>query len=95
MRDTIRVVNGGVGVSTPERASLYAMQTPQVFDADLIRAATVNVIQKKVEVTDDCAAVELMGMKVNIVPGSEENLKVTTRLDLAIVNALARRSDAK
>lgn len=95
VRDTIRVVNGGVGVSTPERSKLYAMQTPQIFDADLIRAATVNVIQKKVEVTDDCAAVELMGMKVNVVPGSEENLKVTTRLDLAIVNALARRSDAK
>ena len=95
VRDTIRVIEGGVGVSTPDRAKLYAMQTPQVFDADLIRAATINAIQKKIEVTDDCAAVEQIGMKVNIVPGAEENLKVTTRLDLAVVNALARRSDGQ
>ena len=95
VRDTIRVIEGGVGVSTPDRAKLYAMQTPQVFDADLIRAATINAIQKKIEVTDDCAAVEQMGMKVNIVAGAEENLKVTTRLDLAVVNALARRSDGQ
>lgn len=95
VRDTIRVIEGGVGVSTPDRAKLYAMQTPQVFDADLIRAATLNAIRKKIEVTDDCAAVEQMGMKVNIVAGAEENLKVTTRLDLALVNALARRSDGQ
>ena len=95
VRDTIRIIEGGVGVSTPDRAKLYAMQTPQVFDADLIRAATLNAIRKKIEVTDDCAAVEQMGMKVNIVAGAEENLKVTTRLDLALVNALARRSDGQ
>ena len=95
VRDTIRVIEGGVGVSTPDRAKLYAMQTPQVFDADLIRAATINAIRKKIEVTDDCAAVEQIGMKVNIVAGAEENLKVTTRLDLALVNALARRSDGQ
>ena len=92
---TMRIIEGGVGVSTPDRAKLYAMHTPQVFDADLIRAATLNAIRKKIEVTDDCAAVEQMGMKVNIVAGAEENLKVTTRLDLAVVNALARRSDGQ
>ena len=95
VRDTIRVVEGGLGVSTPAREKLYAMQTPQVFDADMIRAAMIHAIQKKADITDDCSAMELMGAKVNIVPGSEENLKITTRLDLAVANALARRNDAK
>lgn len=95
VRDTVRVVEGGLGVSTPAREKLYAMQTPQVFDADMIRAAMINAIQKKAEITDDAAALELMGAKVNIVPGAEENLKITTRLDLAIANALARRNDAQ
>lgn len=95
VRDTIRVVEGGVGVSTPDRAKLYAMQTPQIFDADLLRAATLNSIQKKLPVTDDCAALEAIGAKVNITQGEEENLKVTTQLDLAVVNALARRRDAQ
>lgn len=93
VKDTIRVVEGGVGVSTPDRAKLYAMQTPQIFDADLLRAATLNAVQKGLPVTDDCAALEAIGAKINITQGEEENLKVTTRLDLAVVNALARRSD--
>ena len=94
VRDTIRVVEGGLGVETPERTKLYAMQTPQIFDADLLRAATLNAMQKKLPVTDDCAALEAIGAKINITQGAEENLKVTTRLDLAVAEALARRSDA-
>lgn len=95
VRDTIRVVEGGLGVSTPAREKLYAMQTPQVFDADMIRAAMISAIQKKADITDDCSALELMGAKVNVVPGAEENLKITTRLDLAVANALARRGDTQ
>ena len=94
VRDTIRVVEGGLGVETPERTKLYAMQTPQIFDADLLRAATLNAMQKKLPVTDDCAALEAIGAKISITQGAEENLKVTTRLDLAVAEALARRSDA-
>jgi len=95
VRDTIRVVEGGLGVSTPAREKLYAMQTPQVFDADMIRAAMIHAIQKKADITDDVSALELMGAKANVVQGSEENLKITTRLDLAVANALARRNDAQ
>ena len=94
VRDTIRVVEGGLGVETPERTKLYAMQTPQIFDADLLRAATLNAMQKKLPVTDDCAALEAIGAKISITQGAEENLTVTTRLDLAVAEALARRSDA-
>lgn len=93
VRDTVRVVEGGVGVSTPDRSVLYAMQTPQIFDADLIRAAVLHCVSGKIAVTDDVSAVETMGMKAAIVPGSEENIKITTRLDLAVATALARKQD--
>lgn len=93
VHDTIRICEGGIGTSTPDRNKLYAMQTPQVVDADLLRAALVHCLSKKIEVTDEAAAVEQLGMKVNITKGAEENIKVTTKLDLAVANALARRKE--
>lgn len=93
--DTVRVVEDGIGVQTPERKKLYAFQTPQVFDKDLVHAAVISAIQKKLSVTDDCAAVEAMGGKIAVTQGEEENFKVTTRLDLAVANAICRRNDAK
>ncbi len=95
VKDTVRIVKGGVGVDTPDRATLYAMQTPQIFDADLIRAATLNAMQKNAAVTDDCSAVELMGMRVSIVDGAEENLKITTRVDMAIADLLIGKRDTE
>ena len=88
VKDTIKVVKGGVVVHTPDRASLNAIQTPQVFDIDLIRGALQKAQQENWAVTDDCSAVELMGMSVKIVEGDERNIKVTTPLDLAIAKLL-------
>ena len=88
VKDTIKVVQGGVVVNTPDRASLMAIQTPQVFDLDLIRGALHKAAEENWAVTDDCSAVELMGMSVKIVEGDERNIKVTTPLDLAIAKLL-------
>ena len=88
VKDTIKVVKGGVVVHTPDRASLNAIQTPQVFDIDLIRGALKKAQEENWAVTDDCSAVELMGMSVKIVEGDERNIKVTTPLDLAIAKLL-------
>ena len=88
VKDTIKVVRGGMVESTPDRALLYAVQTPQVFDFDLLRGAMKKVEQENLTVTDDCSAVEQMGMKVKIVEGDERNLKVTTPLDLKIAQTL-------
>lgn len=88
VKDTIKVVEGGLVVTTPDRAALQAVQTPQVFDYDLLRGALFQAEQQKLAVTDDCSAVEAMGMKIKIVPGDERNLKVTTPLDLAIARLL-------
>ena len=88
VKDTIKVVRGGVVDHTPDRATLQAVQTPQVFDLDLIRGALKQAELNGSAVTDDCSAVELMGMSVKIVEGDERNIKVTTPMDLKIAEML-------
>ena len=88
VKDTIKEVNGGVVKQTPDRSTLFAVQTPQVFDFDLLRAALKKAEQENAQVTDDCSAVERMGMSVKIVEGDERNIKVTTPLDLKIAELL-------
>ena len=70
------------------RSTLQAVQTPQVFDIDLLRGALKKAKLDGAAVTDDCSAVELMGMSVKIVEGDERNLKVTTPMDLKIAELL-------
>lgn len=88
VKDTIKVVEGRIVKSTPDRAALYAVQTPQVFDFDLLRGALAKAAAEGAQVTDDCSAVERMGFSVKIVEGDEGNLKVTTPLDLKIAELL-------
>lgn len=84
VKDTIKVVQGGLVESTPDRATLRAVQTPQVFDIDLLRAALRKAREDGVAVTDDCSAVEYFGMTVKVVEGDEHNIKITTPMDLKI-----------
>ena len=88
VKDTVKVVAGGVVKSTPERASLRAIQTPQVFDFDLLRGALKKAKDEGAAITDDCSAVENMGFSVKIVEGDERNIKVTTPMDLKIAELL-------
>lgn len=88
VKDTIKVVTGGVVESTPDRSTLRAVQTPQVFDYDLLRGALQKAEDDGTEVTDDCSAVERLGMSIKIVEGDERNLKVTTPMDLKIAQLL-------
>ena len=88
VKDTIKVVEGGVVKNTPDRKTLQAVQTPQVFDLDLLKGALQKAAQEEAEVTDDCSAVERLGMSVKIVEGDERNIKVTTPMDLKIAKML-------
>ena len=88
VKDTIKVVQGGIVKSTPDRSGLQAVQTPQVFDIDLLRGALKKAAQDGSQVTDDCSAVELMGMSVKMVEGDERNMKITTPMDLKIAELL-------
>ena len=88
VKDTIKVVSGGLVKETPDRSALMAVQTPQVFDFDLLRGALKKAEEDGAAVTDDCSAVERTGMKIKIVEGDERNLKVTTPMDLKIAELL-------
>lgn len=86
--DTVKRMEGDLSVETVDRTALRAVQTPQVFEAGLIKGAIEKAIADGVELTDDCAAVERMGMKVVLTPGSRENIKITTPLDLVLGEAI-------
>lgn len=88
VKDTIKVARGGVVAATPDRSKLRAIQTPQVFDIDLLKGALEKAAKDGAEVTDDCSAVERLGMTVKLVEGDEHNLKVTTPLDLKVAQML-------
>lgn len=93
VKDTIKVIRDNVVVSTPPREELRAIQTPQVFDAQLLRAALQAAAASGVEVTDDCSAVERLGKEVYLTEGSYENLKITTPEDLLLAEGLMRRRE--
>ena len=84
VKDTVKEVAGGLVVTTPDRSRLQAVQTPQVFDRDLLQVALKKAKENGTAITDDCSAVELLGMKVKIVEGDEHNIKITTPVDLKI-----------
>ena len=83
-RDTIkRVRNGGVA-ETPDRSECWAAQTPQVFRIEILREALDKAQADSFLGTDDAQLVERLGVPVQIVPGSERNLKITLPEDLAM-----------
>jgi 2-C-methyl-D-erythritol 4-phosphate cytidylyltransferase len=85
VKDTIKVVDdNGIITSTPERKQLWAAQTPQGFDVNLLKHCHAEGVRQGWEVTDDAALFEKCGLEVRIVPGEETNLKITTPQDLAI-----------
>lgn len=104
VKDTIKVSDPEGFVShTPDRSFLYAVQTPQVFRAELIGAAYDALLQKislvqeaAIPVTDDAMVVETMlGYRVRLTPGSYDNIKITTPEDMEVAEKLlmaAKRS---
>ena len=88
VKDTIKIFEGGFIAATPDRSTLRAVQTPQVMDRDLLLGALEKAEQEGIALTDDCSAVEHIGMRVRLVEGEERNLKVTTPLDLKIAELL-------
>jgi 2-C-methyl-D-erythritol 4-phosphate cytidylyltransferase len=91
VKDTIKVVGeDGIIQSTPDRRQLWAAQTPQGFDVQLLKQCHEEGISQGWEVTDDAALFEMCGYKVQIVQGEETNLKVTTPQDLAIAEFILK-----
>ena len=95
VKDTVKVAENSVILSTPERSRLYAVQTPQVFYTQEIKAALTDAMEKNVPLTDDCSAMEAMGKRVVLTEGSDDNIKITTPIDLAFAEVIVKRRDAQ
>ena len=86
LSDTVKKLDPhGSIVETPPREELWAVQTPQVFRADLLRRAYALNLDGA---TDDASLVERMGHAVGTFPGSPENIKVTTQVDMLLAEAI-------
>ncbi|GAA4664438.1 2-C-methyl-D-erythritol 4-phosphate cytidylyltransferase [Gordonia humi] len=84
--DTLKRVDASdVVVETPDRSVLRAVQTPQGFDADVLRAAHAGAG----DATDDAGLVEASGVPVRVIPGDAMAFKITTPFDLALARLLA------
>lgn len=84
-KDTIKILdNNNFVVNTPDRNSLWAIQTPQVFEKNLYINAVNNAINNKNNYTDDCQLIENLGVPVHIIQGNYTNLKLTTPDDIII-----------
>ena len=84
VHDTIKRAESGLVLETPDRSTLFAVQTPQVFRTEEIRSVLRCAIAQGLPLTDDCSAMEAAGRPVRLTPGDVENLKITTPVDLRI-----------
>lgn len=91
VKDTIKIADeNNIVVNTPDRKSLWAIQTPQIFERELIITAHEKAIQDRFTGTDDTVLVERLGYKVRLVEGDYKNIKITTPEDLIIAEALLK-----
>ena len=87
VHDTIKRAESGLVLETPDRSTLFAVQTPQVFRTEEIRTVLRRAIAQGLPLTDDCSAMEVR-KAVGLTPGDVENLKITTPVDLRIAEAI-------
>ena len=93
-KDTVKIADSGnIVTATPDRSSVWIVQTPQVFDTELIRKAYALLMEKdEISVTDDAMVAEqMLGAAVRLFYGSYENIKITTPEDLEIAEVFLKR----
>lgn len=96
VKDTIKDIDKDLNiVDTPERSSLISIQTPQIFDFSVYKKALEKATEQKKDFTDDCRLVENLGLQVKTVIGEYENLKITTKSDIILAEALIKAREGK
>jgi 2-C-methyl-D-erythritol 4-phosphate cytidylyltransferase len=94
VKDTIKIVDKeGFSIETPDRSTLYSVQTPQTFKYDLILSAHQKAMAESKRGTDDTMLVEMLGHKVHIIDGSYYNIKITSPEDLILAEAIINSSE--
>ena len=94
-KDTIKVCNSeNIAVATPDRSTLWQIQTPQTFRKDLIMQAYQKAKEDGFVGTDDASLAEYSGCRVKVIMGSYRNIKITTKEDLLIGEAFLKEEQA-
>ena len=88
--DTLKVVENGVVVGTPDRSVFWNAQTPQVFRAGIYRRAHASALSDGFVGTDDSSLIERLGGRVLMVEGKRDNIKLTVPEDYLIISAAIR-----
>jgi len=92
VKDTIKIVSKKAEVlETIDRSRIWAVQTPQTFARDILKRAYEKTFEDGFYGTDDASLVERLGVKVKIIPGSYDNMKITTPGDLTLGEAILER----
>ena len=83
--DTLKAIDeDGLITGSVDREHTVRVQTPQIFNADLIKGALTKAVSDGLTLTDDCSAIEIMGIKTHTVDGDEDNIKLTTPRDIQL-----------
>lgn len=94
VKDTIKVIDNDKNiVDTPNRSVLWAVQTPQTFDYNILLDAYKDAFKSGFYGTDDAMLVERIGYKVKMVEGSYNNIKITTKEDLSVGSQILKIQD--
>lgn len=89
--DTMKLVDGnGTVCGSVDRDKYMRIQTPQVFESSLIKGALTKAVKDGITLTDDCSAMDIMGIKTVTVEGEESNIKLTTPFDMAVAEAFLK-----
>lgn len=90
--DTIKIARSGRFIeSSPDRETVWAAQTPQVFKANLYRAAAYTALKEGIEATDDNSLVEFIGHPIYLVECGAQNIKITTKDDIIIAQSILQK----
>lgn len=96
VKDTIKVIDDdSVVIDTPNRATLFAVQTPQIFSFEQYKSALERATEDNKDFTDDCQLIEYAGGKVKMVAGSYDNIKITTPEDIPLAENILKQRDMR
>lgn len=92
---TVKQAKDGFVVKTVDRSDLFEIQTPQIFKAEVLVCALKNALDRSLNITDDCMAVEALGCRVRLTRGERENIKLTTKADIVFAEAIFSQREDK
>lgn len=94
MTDTVKIVREDLSVvATPDRSTLWRVQTPQGFQREILERAYEKAAREGISGTDDCSVVEKLGVPVQLIVGADTNIKITTRADLHFGEGIASEEE--